>query len=542
MVVGPPTSSLITHSPDPHIQEWATLLSSEHFSGTSDHILQYNGFMDNGQPEGMGDLMYESRTLYTGIWSRGCCAQVGTVLPGVKGFSLRQLYSYYLHRCSFSCRMNPDFHNVLQIRVLDIDTGNYSNVEVDPDYTMTKTRSKHGISGHVLRLVRRPETGDEWVEFTAGCGCQEFTKLVQMEDKDTGLERVVSCIGPRETWYESDQYEYVVYSTCNNHYSMFQPLLQPEHMVGLEFIGNNTPHNRDIPVWVGLFSSRDAKYKLQEGVKFQIDDEFVRNYFSRYIRTAMRNPNKTLDLLSIAADDRGSSGHKIVVEPWHLSPANARVKPGFRWWTDRPEDLVNVVQGCVKNMYELMYIPGGRWRFVGRFNHRLTHISSMWYQLDEFWMEKYLKPQCLHDMCYTVTPFTKVKVHKTGHRDGSAVKECVKQVILPLIPPDDDRVLAAVLAWPDEVDFTSKVGQLSQLSAISRLYDYNARRVKYDVLSTMFANEVWDRDVNIVLRPTDEIGEPLLFQLNYLHVLTHDCFLFQAGNFTRTCYKTVLRA
>jgi hypothetical protein len=78
--------------------------------------------------------------------------------------------------------------------------------------------------------------------------------------------------------------------------------------------------------------------------------------------------------------------------------------------------------------------------------------------------------------------------------------------VLAIVPPDDHEVIAAVQAWPAEVDFESKVGRLCDLSSISNKYHYNARRVKHAVLTTLFADEQWQKDVDIIMRPTDAHG------------------------------------
>jgi hypothetical protein len=476
-------------------------------TGKATDLLQYNGHMLHGVAEGLGDLLYQGRTLYSGVWSRGCCEINGSRLQGVKGFSFRQVYAYFLHRCQYECRLDPEGTNVLQIRRKNVTSGDYEPREVNSNYSMAETRKQWGVSGHVIRLVRRPETAGAWIPFTAGCGCQEYTKLIKVPDKVTKKTRVISAVGNRESWYLPNKYEWVVYENSHNHFSMFEPLLTVEHCVGLEYVGNNTTTDIDTPTWVGLFDTPDTRYALQRGLKWSITDEFVRSYFCRYVGLAMCHPNVMLDLLGIAEKDRDSGilrlhhGHA-----WHLDPGQPRVKPGFRFWADKPLDLVSTVQGCVKNIYEVMYVPGGRWRFFGRFNHDEDKVTACWFQLNESWMEKYLKPQCLHDVYHEAKPFHRVNVHKTGQKSTAVGLECVKRVVLAIVPPDDNEVLAAVHAWPAEVDFEGTVGRLCDLSAISNKYHYNARRVKHAVLSTMFADEMWDKDVDIIMRPIDAHG------------------------------------
>jgi hypothetical protein len=60
-------------------------------TGAPDDLLQYNGTMMQGSPEGFGDLLYNGRLLYSGVWTNGCCRDTGTVLPGCEALSPRQV-------------------------------------------------------------------------------------------------------------------------------------------------------------------------------------------------------------------------------------------------------------------------------------------------------------------------------------------------------------------------------------------------------------------------------------------------------------------
>ena len=73
----------------------------------------------------------------------------------------------------------------------------------------------------------------------------------------------------------------------------------------------------------------------------------------------MCNPNVMLDLQAIAKKDRDPSQHSKL-KSWHLEPTEPPVNPAFRFWVDRPVDLVSIVQGTVKKIYEVMDVPGGR--------------------------------------------------------------------------------------------------------------------------------------------------------------------------------------
>jgi hypothetical protein len=165
---------------------------------------------------------------------------------------------------------------------------------------------------------------------------------------------------------------------------------------------------------------------------------------------------------------------------------------------------------------KVMYVPGGRWRFFGRFNHPQATVVQTWWQLDEFWMSKYLKPSCYEDICLKATPFTRVKVHKTGNKVSSVKLKCVKEVVLKIIPADDAPVRGLIAAWDDEVDFRSHVGTLSALNTVSSRYKYNAMKASETTLLSLFETTyVWKRDVDYIIRPTDINGP----QIPYLVAL-----------------------
>jgi hypothetical protein len=67
-----------------------------------------------------------------------------------------------------------------------------------------------------------------------------------------------------------------------------------------------------------------------------------------------------LDLLGIARNDRGYEASKYCTEGWFLDPHDA-VKansqpptPKFRFWAERRDDMVSLVLGVVKNLFEVM--------------------------------------------------------------------------------------------------------------------------------------------------------------------------------------------
>ena len=142
---------------------------------------------------------------------------------------------------------------------------------------------------------------------------------------------------------------------------MFEHFLQGSFIVGLEFCGYSHPKERDAPKWVGTFVSPDPRYFNLRPYKWSLQDDFVKKYCSRYLELAYQFPNQLLDLFAIADADREYDRENEKLHGFHLHPLDMeRKRPKFRFWGDRPQDLVSVVQGCVKNIFDVMYVPGGR--------------------------------------------------------------------------------------------------------------------------------------------------------------------------------------
>ena len=66
---------------------------------------------------------------------------------------------------------------------------------------------------------------------------------------------------------------------------------------------------------------------------------------------------------------------------------------------------------------------------MARFNHAVSAYTKVWFEVDEKWLQKYMKPQLLHDMYFLAKPLKRVPVALTGKVAAQAkVLNCVKQV------------------------------------------------------------------------------------------------------------------
>jgi hypothetical protein len=69
---------------------------------------------------------------------------------------------------------------------------------------------------------------------------------------------VISAYGPRESWYEHDDYEWVIYIDMElapqNQFDMLQPFLLESNCVGLEYVGNGKGDQcGEVPQWIGIY-------------------------------------------------------------------------------------------------------------------------------------------------------------------------------------------------------------------------------------------------------------------------------------------------
>ena len=486
--------------------------------GHPDDKLQYNGTMEVGQPHGFGDLVHEGHTLYSGMWKLGTCESDGKNLPGCKRMTPRQVYRYYLMRKEWFCRFEPAStlrgeKPCLEIKGWNMNTGQFQHYQFSPMLSIQSITKQYKISPHVMRYIRRPDVKriGTWADFTVGCSTQEYVKLIQCRyRKGFPLSYVTSAIGPRESYANEDEYEYAPYAYTGNGFSMFQNFLNPLNLVGLEAVGASSGGKKDeMPQFLGKFRSIDNRYRNVEENKWSLTNEFVMMYFSRYIEVLFQNVNHMLDLQEIGKQDRLFVENDPASNGWLLYPRSEGLTfPKFRFWKDRPIDLATIVQGCVYNLYEVQYAPGGRWRFFGRFNHRVAIISQTWYQLEESWMSKYLVPKCVEDLHMEAPAFARVDVHKTGNDGDSSAMMCVKQCVLPIVPPDDAEVLRVVNNWAKEVVFHLTVGRMCDLTSVSTKYMYNSQKLSAGALDDFFnKNHIKQTDQDVIIRPIDPKGE-----------------------------------
>ena len=101
-------------------------------------------------------------------------------------------------------------------------------------------------------------------------------------------------------------------------------------------------------------------------------------------------------------------------------------------------------------------------------------------------------------------PFARINVHKTGNNLKTMVKNCVKFVVLAIVPVDDIEVIAYVNAWPDEVDFKNTIGRMCDLTKVSARYSYNAQKMSRKDLKNILTDKPYRKDFDAIIRPTLE--------------------------------------
>jgi hypothetical protein len=139
-------------------------------TGKEGDLLQFQGNLQDGVPNGYGDLMNLGRTLFSGLWRNGVTFGEGTHMRVPKGKSPRQLFAWFLSLHLWQCRYPTHEDNVLEIRFVDPTTHEWVHAEVDPQATTHVTTKRYFISAHVTRLARSKEwrKSQMWIRFDAG--------------------------------------------------------------------------------------------------------------------------------------------------------------------------------------------------------------------------------------------------------------------------------------------------------------------------------------------------------------------------------------
>ena len=194
--------------------------------------------------------------MYTGTWLYGCCSQNTGVVPGCFRKSIRQVYQYVAVECkSTQARYMPHCPNRMEIMTEDPETGLSSIAEQGQHEDTKPFMSLYNMPSAVLRQMKNKvnRANGNWVSYTVGCGVQEYCRLVLEKDPTSGVVRVLTAIGPRESWYEPKDYEYVVFVGGETTYAQFQHFLRPENCVGLEYNGGYKSGS-NLAEWVGVFA------------------------------------------------------------------------------------------------------------------------------------------------------------------------------------------------------------------------------------------------------------------------------------------------
>jgi hypothetical protein len=114
-----------------------------------------------------------------------------------------------------------------------------------------------------------------------------------------------------------------------------------------------------------MFHCTDRRYVHLDGLRWSVDDEWVKNNFSRYVDDCIANVNTMVDLIQTAAHDRGYVEDCPQYFGRHLNPFKTKPvaeRPKFTFWETRPEDLAVYYAGTVTNLSKVivrlyMYLP-----------------------------------------------------------------------------------------------------------------------------------------------------------------------------------------
>ena len=193
----------------------------------------------------------------------------------MQGLSPREVYAFFLYRQLWYVRKSVDDHSVLELKERIAGTKKYRTPPVDPNERTVVITKRYGISPPVMALTRMKEyiNSQQWINFTDACASQNYVRVISTAKRGSPKGKVHTALGPRESWYEDDAYEFVVFEDATRNYSMFQHFLKDTFIVGLEFCGYAHQKEKDAPKWLGMFVSPDPRYESLRQYKFTLQDE-----------------------------------------------------------------------------------------------------------------------------------------------------------------------------------------------------------------------------------------------------------------------------
>lgn len=207
-----------------------------------------------------------------------------------------------------------------------------------------------------------------------------------------------------------------------------------------------------------------------------------------------------------------------------------------RYWSDRPDDLLILVQNeqvCL-NVHSVMRKDGFRQRFFGRFNHHDTTVAQTWFQMPEYILRKYLKPACVRDLYELAVPHEAIAVNETGSSSpDSALKSCLRDCIRAVVPLDDVEVHAELLKWLPPKNLKEGLLPVFGLSAISKRYNYRISKISKQKMEEdiWVANKTGAKHEDIIIRPVTDSGHRVSILLHPSLSVTALPFLFIGWEF-----------
>ena len=331
-------------------------------------------------------------------------------------------------------------------------------------------------------LISDPEVRSHnvFLPITSTCRVSDFMRFTNI--RIDGPCDVVW--GPRERWHNDNKYQWSLYASGDNDYAFMQEFITVQGCIGISYVGGGlklNPNSADHTEFIAVFTHPNkSKWENCFDVPFSVQTDWVHTNFDRFVVLAKTNPNKMLDLVAIAKKDHGYSKLNSKNKGWK-DPVVAK-KPTnrpFMYWSDAPEDLLCLAQNktvCI-NLHSVKRVDGFRQRFFGLFNHEKEHMRKTWIQLPEFWLRKFLKPQCVEDLYTVSASHVVVRVYQTGGLvTAPEYNGCLRDCVLPLIPQTEVKVRDAIMQWLPPPSVKLGLQPLWAYNQLSSEYSYRYSR------------------------------------------------------------------
>ena len=136
------------------------------------------------------------------------------------------------------------------------------SIVVDLQDDISMFSRTHGLTDDLLKFLSEPVIvqSQEWIPVVATCYRGGYIRL----GRKTLNAPVNAYFSPNETWFGENSYDWCLYTTGKNEYSMLQDFLHVRNCVALSYIGAGCKFKKncsDVTEYIGVFTHPDEKFR-----------------------------------------------------------------------------------------------------------------------------------------------------------------------------------------------------------------------------------------------------------------------------------------